>query len=63
MAHDCPECGQACYCNGDIDDCYIPDHEAELACTCCICEDCGWPHSECACIGPEDREGEDGHED
>ena len=21
MAHTCPECGQACYCNGDIDDC------------------------------------------
>ena len=21
MAHSCPECGQQCYCNGDIDDC------------------------------------------
>ena len=21
MAHECPECGQTCYCNGDIDDC------------------------------------------
>ena len=21
MAHECPECGQQCYCNGDIDDC------------------------------------------
>lgn len=21
MAHECPECGQMCYCNGDIDDC------------------------------------------
>ena len=20
MAHDCPECGMSCYCNGDIDD-------------------------------------------
>ena len=21
MAHECPECGQTCHCNGDIDDC------------------------------------------
>ena len=21
MAHECPECGQQCHCNGDIDDC------------------------------------------
>jgi len=21
MAHECPECGQMCYCNGDVDDC------------------------------------------
>ncbi len=20
MAHECPECGQVCYCNGDIED-------------------------------------------
>ena len=20
MAHTCPDCGQVCYCNGDIDD-------------------------------------------
>ena len=31
MAHECPECGQLCYCNGDIDDCcfntpYAVDH-------------------------------------
>lgn len=23
MAHECPDCGQACYCNGDIDDCFF----------------------------------------
>jgi len=27
--HECPDCGQACYCGGDIDDClvysYVPD--------------------------------------
>jgi hypothetical protein len=21
MSHTCPECGETCYCNGDIDDC------------------------------------------
>jgi hypothetical protein len=31
--HNCPECGCACYCNGDIDDCDVGDEEAELACT------------------------------
>lgn len=23
MAHSCPDCGSACYCGGDIDDCLI----------------------------------------
>ena len=23
MAHECPECNQVCYCNGDIDDCLL----------------------------------------
>ena len=23
MSHECPECGQTCYCNGDIDDCCL----------------------------------------
>ncbi len=21
--HDCPDCGQACYCHGDFDDCVV----------------------------------------
>jgi len=25
MAHECPDCGQACYCNGDIDDCFFDE--------------------------------------
>lgn len=29
MAHECPDCGQACYCNGDIDDCFFEDGAAE----------------------------------
>lgn len=32
--HACPECGQACYCNGDIDDCELPG--GDLACDCCL---------------------------
>ena len=35
MAHTCPECGQCCYCGGDIDDCChdMPDDVAR--CTHC----------------------------
>ncbi len=33
--HTCPECGQACYCGGDIDDIEVGDTEAEDNCTCC----------------------------
>ena len=29
--HRCPECGQACYCNGDVDDCEI-EGDAEVDC-------------------------------
>lgn len=25
--HECPECGQACYCHGDIDDCVVETWE------------------------------------
>ncbi len=28
MSHECPECYQTCYCNGDIDDCRSDDEEA-----------------------------------
>ena len=36
MAHSCPDCGQICYCGGDIDDIDFGDDtdEAEL-CTHC----------------------------
>ncbi len=33
--HSCPECGQACYCNGDVDDIDVGDEEAEDNCTHC----------------------------
>ncbi len=35
MAHDCPECGQLCYCGGDIDDCCLNDEDSVNACTHC----------------------------
>ena len=31
--HSCPECGQACYCGGDIDDIDTGDEEAADNCT------------------------------
>ncbi len=31
MAHECPRCGQACYCCGDIDD--VDHGECPLECT------------------------------
>lgn len=34
--HTCPECGQACYCGGDVDDIDTGDEEAEEGCTCCL---------------------------
>jgi hypothetical protein len=35
MAHECPECGQTCYCGGDVDDCEFHDTYEELHCTHC----------------------------
>lgn len=32
MAHECPECGQTCYCNGDIDDCCFNMEKYVFAC-------------------------------
>lgn len=37
--HNCPECGQACYCGGDIDDIDTGDEDAQDNCTCCLGED------------------------
>ncbi len=38
--HTCPDCGQACYCAGDIDDfaCMTEEWSYE-ACTCCLGKD------------------------
>lgn len=34
--HSCPECGQACYCHGDIDDCVVETEEHVFEnCICC----------------------------
>lgn len=35
MAHDCPECGALCYCNGDIDDCVLNIEADVNACQHC----------------------------
>ncbi len=32
MSHTCPDCGQTCYCNGDIDDCCFDSPAAVLHC-------------------------------
>lgn len=32
MAHTCPDCGQTCYCNGDIDDCCFDHPEYVMKC-------------------------------
>ena len=32
MAHECPECGQTCYCGGDIDDCCFNFEEDVMRC-------------------------------
>ena len=36
MAHSCPDCGQACYCGGDIDDIFFEDTVAEINCAHCL---------------------------
>ena len=34
--HSCPDCGQACYCHGDIDDCEVETPAySSLHCVCC----------------------------
>lgn len=32
--HTCPDCGQACYCEGDIDDCELEGGEVDCICCC-----------------------------
>ena len=40
MAHSCPECGQACYCGSDIDDCLFDSEEDVLDCTHYLSQSC-----------------------
>lgn len=35
MAHTCPDCGQTCYCRGDIDDCIFDDTVDHVLCEHC----------------------------
>ena len=32
MSHECPDCGEICYCNGDIDDCCNNFYDDVLEC-------------------------------
>lgn len=45
MAHECPECGRGCHCNGDIDDCFFEQSEEALSCH--HCPDICGPECEC----------------
>jgi hypothetical protein len=36
VAHTCPDCGQQCYCGGDIDDCCFDFEENVINCTHCL---------------------------
>jgi len=35
MAHNCPKCYQACYCGGDVDDCFFEGTKKQLMCGHC----------------------------
>jgi hypothetical protein len=39
MAHECPDCGQTCYCGGDIDDCCLNSEHYYMNCS--HCDDTG----------------------
>ena len=66
MGHTCPDCGQACYCGGDIDDCifdmpddvnrctHCPDDEADDGFYEEVDEDDYTPHN---CIREMDQKG------
>lgn len=39
MAHECPDCGQTCYCHGDIDDCVFDNSDEQAVCDHCPFDD------------------------
>lgn len=49
MAHECPDCGQTCYCGGDIDDCLLNTDDDVIGCTHCNCKVCGNVLEFCDC--------------
>ena len=59
MAHSCPECGETCYCGGDIDDICM-DWEDDVPCSHCtnephVCEDCGYYPCQCDDMEDDDK--------
>jgi hypothetical protein len=61
MAHECPECGQVCYCGGDIDDLCLNDDASVNRCSHCDTandredddpEGCCYEPGQCCMPGP-----------
>lgn len=50
--HDCTQCGCACYCHGDIDDCQVETIEYSDM----HCEGCGCGEDVFEFAGPDDEE-------
>lgn len=47
--HSCPDCGQACYCSGDIDDVELEGGEEGCVCE-CDKEGGDEPEPDCECV-------------
>jgi hypothetical protein len=65
MAHSCPECGQVCYCGGDIDDCCFSGTVEESRCMHCPIDgydddpDDDYPPDECDVCHDDDDPDDD----
>lgn len=53
MAHECPECGQVCYCNGDIEDMENQDWDNYV--NCCHWKQCENEEADCLLYSPGDE--------
>jgi hypothetical protein len=51
MAHSCPDCGQACYCGGDIGVILLDGTDEQEACTHCPCPRDDDDEAECDLCG------------
>ncbi len=46
MSHECPECGQTCYCNGDIEDMENQDWDNYVYCNHYLKPECDYNQPE-----------------